>query len=191
MTEKQASPTKSMFDCLAGLYKQGQLLLMDADRLMGEHGWEPMHTSAPAAPSNSLNSPDRWYARWAARFYMPATAEGEETGIDRILFVSIHFSSDHETKVDEPLVSGGRLRYSEPMSVETAKNSYAYGMCKYWFKHQPLEDMEGWRGWRGQGQFCPNMKGAETFAVPLYDVTSGEKLQELVIGPLLAVEEQV
>lgn len=63
MTKTQDNPTKALFDCLSKLYKQGQLLLMDADRLMGEQDWEPMHTTAPAGFSNSLNSPERWYAR--------------------------------------------------------------------------------------------------------------------------------
>ena len=69
MAERKDAPAKTLFDCLAKLYRQGQLLLMDADRLMGERCWEPGHTSAPAGLSNALNSPDRWYARWAVRFY--------------------------------------------------------------------------------------------------------------------------
>ena len=112
MTEPTSnSKTQTLFDCLSELYKQGQLLLMDADRLMGERGWEPRHTSAPAGFSTLLNSPHRWYARWACRFYMPAVAEGEEATIDRLFFVSIHFASDLntalETEVGDPLVSAG------------------------------------------------------------------------------------
>ncbi|GAI00053.1 unnamed protein product, partial [marine sediment metagenome] len=43
MTETNGSSTKVLFDSLTKLYKQGQLLLMEADRLMGERGWEPRH----------------------------------------------------------------------------------------------------------------------------------------------------
>jgi len=35
MGDIQESSTKVMFDCLLKLYKQGQLLLLDADHLMG------------------------------------------------------------------------------------------------------------------------------------------------------------
>jgi hypothetical protein len=34
-----------------------------------------------------------------------------------------------------------------------------------------------------------NMKEAASFRVPLYDITSSEKLEELVIGRLLPAEE--
>ena len=185
------STTKSMFDCLVRLYKQGGMLLMDSDRLMGERGWEPTRPSETMRLSSSLHSPERWYARWVARFYVPTEVESDEASVDRILFVSIHFASDRDTDVDEPVVAAGRLTYSEPMSADTAKESYAYWMCKYWFKWPKLETMEGWHGWTGQGQFCANMNGAATFAVPLYDVNSSEKLEQLVITPLVGDEQQV
>jgi hypothetical protein len=157
MVETQASPTKAMFESLARLYKQDQLLRMDADRLMGERGWEPTQTAATKGLSNSLNMPERWHARWAARFYVPTVTEEDEPAINRILFVSIHFASDHDTEVDDPIVTAGRLLYDEPMRPETASKSYAYWMCKYWFKYPPLEKTEGWNGWRGQGGFSTNM----------------------------------
>ena len=39
MTETKGSSTKVLFDSLTKLYKQGQMLLMDADRLMDEREW--------------------------------------------------------------------------------------------------------------------------------------------------------
>lgn len=188
MTETKGSSTKVLFDSLAKLYKQGQLLLMDADRLMGERGWEPRHTSAPAGLSNSLNSPERWYARWATRFYMRAVPEGEECTIDQLLFVSIHFASDHDTNVDDPIISAGRLLYGKPMSVKAAGDSYDYWMCKYWFYGKPHDTLEGWHQ-TGQSRWYENLKGSETFMVPLYNITSSERLKELVINPLLAFEQ--
>lgn len=189
MAEANKGPTKAMFDCLAKLYKQGQLLLMDSDRLMGEHGWEPMSTTAPAELSNSLNSPERWYARWAVRFYMPQMTNKNEPKINRILFVSIHFAEDHDTKLDEPVVSAGRLIYEKPMSLKVADRNYGYYMCKYWFWGQAHDTLEGWRK-TGQSKFSENLKGSDTFIVPLYDITSSKKLEELVINPLLAIQEQ-
>jgi hypothetical protein len=157
---------------------------------MVEKGWEATLNSGPMELSNLLNSPGRWYARWAARFYLPTEIDGEEVGVDRIHFVSIHFASDHDTDVDEPVVAAGRLMYTDPMSSKTARASYAYWMCKYWYRFPELETMRGWHGWTGQGRFSPNMKGAASFAVPLYHVTSSEILERLVITPLLADERQ-
>ncbi|MCH8205742.1 MAG: hypothetical protein IH956_01925 [Chloroflexi bacterium] len=189
MTETTSdSKTKTMFDCLSGLYDQGQLLLMDADRLMGERGWEPRHTSAPGQLSVSLSSPERWYARWAARFYMPTLPDENAASIDRLLFVSIHFASDRysnlQTQVDDPLISAGRLLYHEPMDRKTTGETYDYWMCKYWFIGQPHDSLKGWRQ-GGQSKWFENLKRNETFVVPLYNVTSSEKLEELVIDPLV------
>lgn len=193
MTETKKNPTKALFNSLAKLYKQGQLLLLDADQLIGEEGWAPMHNTATAELSNSLNSPQRWFARWAMRFYMPATTEGRELLINRIPFVSIHFASDVntglETSVDKPLVCAGRLIYEKPMTLQEANQTYDYWMCKYWFIGKPHDTLEGWRK-TGQSRWYENLKGSESFVVPLYDITSSEKLKELVIDRLLAVQEQ-
>ncbi len=192
MSKTGKSTTSVLFEELRKLYKQGQLLLMDSDRLMGDRGWTPIHNSAVAELSNSLNSPQRWYARWAMRFYEPASSEEEDAQVDRLLFVSIHFASDSqsgfETNVDEPLVCAGRLIYAEPMTSERASDSFDYWMCKYWFKSEPQDRLEGWRR-GGQSQWYENLKASESFAVPLYSIASGEKLRELVIDPLVAAHE--
>jgi len=193
MGDIQETSTKVMFDCLLKLYKQGQLLLLDADHLMGEIGWEPMHNTAAAHLSNSLNSPQRWYARWVMRFYRLIATEEDEQNIKHILFLSIHFASDTntdmETSVEEPLVCAGRLIYEKPMTVKEADQTYDYWMCKYWFVGKPHDTLEGWRK-TGQSRWYENLKGSETFSVPLYDITSSEKLKQLVIDPLLAVQEK-
>lgn len=131
MANNESSPTKTMFDCLVRLYKQSQLLLMDADRIMGEKNWEPTNMLGPAQLSNSLNSPERWYARWAVRFYNQIISEENKANIDKLLFVSIQFASDHSYKVEDPVVSAGWLLYSKPMTKKEADNNYYYWMCLY------------------------------------------------------------
>jgi hypothetical protein len=193
MTETMKNPTRALFESLVKLYKQGQLLLMDSDRLMGERGWTPRHSNAIAELSYSMNAPQRWFARWAMRFYTPAATETKEQLVDCMLFVSIHFASDvgssMETSVDDPLICAGQLIYEKPMTDKEADQTYDYWMCKYWFIGKPQDTLEGWRK-TGQSQWYENLKGSETFAVPLYQVTSSEKLKELVIAPLLAVQEK-
>jgi len=59
----------------------------------------------------------------------------------------------------------------------------------HWFIGKPHDTLEGWRK-TGQSQWYENLEGSETFTVPLYQITSSEKLKELVIDPLLAVQEK-
>jgi hypothetical protein len=188
MAEKSPSNTKSLFDSLARLYHQGHLLLMDADKYLGDEGWAPLHTYGIAELSYSLNSPHKWFARWAMRFYSPSTIEGDEPQIDRLLFVSIHFASDAKTglesTVNEPLVCAGRLLYKRPMTQKEAEGSFNYWMCKYWFIGKPHPVLKGWRK-TGQSQWHENLAGSESFAVQLYDITSTEKLRKMVLVPLL------
>jgi len=188
----EETSTKVLFESLTRLYKQSQLLLVDTDRLLGESGWEPTNTIAPSGFSYSLNTPERWYARWAARFYTRAMPESDDPTIDQILFVSIHFASDQKgslpTDVDEPMVSAGRLKYKKPMTAKTASKNYDYYMCKYWFFGEPHPELEGWRRTIGS-KFSENLAGSETFVVPLFDITSSKRLKELVVDPLLAITE--
>ena len=193
MIETIGSPTKALFEALVKLYKQGQLLLMDSDRLLGERGWTPRHNNAIAELSYSMNAPQRWFARWAMRFYTPAVTEAIEQLVDRMLFVSIHFASDlgtsMETNVDDPIVCAGRLIYEKPMTEKEAGQTFDYWMCKYWFVGKPHDTLKGWRK-TGQSRWYENLKGSETFTVPLYQIISSEKLKDLVITPLLAVQEK-
>jgi hypothetical protein len=193
MAQNEMTSTKVLFENLTRLYKQSQLLLMDADRLLGESGWEPTNTVAPSGFSYSLNTPERWYARWAVRFYTLTTPESNDPTIDQVLFVSIHFASDQKggltTEVDDPLVSAGRLKYKKSMTAKTASKNYDYYMCKYWFFGEPHPELEGWRRTIGS-KFSENLEGSETFVVPLFNITSSKKLKELVIDPLLAITEK-
>ncbi|MFC1962909.1 hypothetical protein ACFLWB_02800 [Chloroflexota bacterium] len=185
MIKSELTPTKDMFDSLAKLYKQGQLLLLDADRIMGERGWETKTTTVFQGLSYSLNSPDKWYIRWAARFYYPVKSAEDEPMVQHIPFISVHFKADHDTELDEPVASAGWLLYAKQMTIKEAQSSQAYWMCKYWFYGEPQNKTEGWRK-TGQSHMQKNLKGTETFAVALYSITSREKLEKLVIDTLFS-----
>jgi preprotein translocase subunit Sec63 len=75
------------------------------------------------------------------------------------------------------------------MNVKTTGETYDYWMCKYWFYGQPHTTLKGWRQ-TGQSRWYENLKGSETFAVPLYHIASSEELEQLVIEPLLSFEQQ-
>lgn len=184
MANAESTPTKAMFNALSNLYKQGQLLLLDADRIMGEHGWETKTTTVFQGLSYSLNSPDKWYVRWAGRFYYPVKSQETEPLVQRIPFISVHFAADHDTKLDEPVASAGWLHYSNPMTVEQAQTSQQYWMCKYWFYGEPKGKSDEWRK-TGQSKEQKNLKGTDTFAIPLYSINSRDSLEKLVVDPLL------
>lgn len=187
MADSNMKPTQVLFEALVKLYRQGQLLLLDADRIMGENGWTPTTSTILSGLSYAIGHPERWYLRWATRFYLPEVNEGEKVEILRIPFISIHFTSDHDTTVDEPLVSAGWLLYTKAMEIKEAQRSYDYWMCKYWFFGESHDSLDNWRK-TGQSQMKANLKGTETFVVPLFDIASSEKLEELVIKPLLSRE---
>ena len=75
------------------------------------------------------------------------------------------------------------------MTAKTASKNYDYYMCKYWFFGKPHESLEGWRS-TVSSKYSENLEGSETFIVSLYQVTSSEKLKELIIDPLLAIQEK-
>lgn len=183
------STTRILFESLAKLYKQSHLLLLEADRLMGEQLWESTTSKGPDEFSYSLNVPHRWYARWVARYYLPTTSAAEEEAVERIPFISIHFGSDVrtgiETEIDDPLVCAGQLVYKKPMAPKKAKQSYGHWMCKYWFIGKPHENLEGWRRTSQSRWWNENLGYVDSFVVPLYDITSSERLKKLVIDPLL------
>jgi len=144
--------TKKLFDCLRTLYRQAQQLLLDSDRILGDHGWEPVGGTGPAEFSYSIGAPDKWFARWAARFYLPQStveAETDERCVVTMLFVSTHFTSDHDTHVDEPLVSAGYVLFTERLTRDQARKAWgnSYWLCKSGLWGKLMPDATGWREW--------------------------------------------
>ncbi len=184
------SPTKKLFDCLRNLYRQAQQLLLDSDRLLGDHGWEPVGGTGPAEFSYSITAPDKWFARWAARFYLPQStieAEGDECSVVSILFVSTQFTSDHDTEVDEPMVSAGYLLFTERLTKDQARKAWgnSYWLCKSGLWGKPTPDANGWRQWN-PSKWIQLSQYVRAFTVPLYSITSSEALKELVIDKLVS-----
>lgn len=185
--ETRASPTKSLFVTLKSLYVQAQQLLLDSDRLMGEQDWQPIDIYAPREFSYSLNSPERWFARWAVRFYEPPSESGDDL-VKELKFVSVHFASDQDTEVEEPLLVAGMLIFQSALPRKIAQESYNYWFCKSWFwdvgKTERTERTVGkWHQWN-PSKFVPAANCLKSFAVSLYEIKSSEKLKELVIDRL-------
>lgn len=184
------SPTKRLFDCLRTLYRQAQQLLLDSDRLLGDRGWEPVGATGPAEFSYSISAPDKWFARWAARFYLPQSTletEADERSVVTMLFVSAHFTSDHDTQVDEPVVSAGYVLFTERLTRDQARKAWgnSYWLCKSGLWGKPVLDAKGWRDWN-PSKWIQLSQSVRAFTVPLYSITSSEALKKLVIDKLVS-----
>lgn len=184
------APTKKLFDCLRSLYRQAQQLLLDSDRLLGDRGWEPVGGMGPAEFSYSITTPDKWFARWAARFYLPQStteAETDECSVVAMLFVSVQFTSDHDTDVDEPVVSAGYILFSERLTRDQARKAWRnfYWLCKSGLWGKPMPDAPGWRE-LNPSKWIQLSQSIRAFTVPLYSIISSDALKELVIDKLLS-----
>jgi len=184
------SPTRKLFDCLRNLYRQAQQLLLDSDRLLGDREWEPVGVTGPAEFSYSITAPDKWFARWAARFYLPQStieAEADERSVAYMLFISTQFTSDHDTDVDEPVVSAGYVLFSKKLTRDQARKAWgnSYWLCKSGLWGEPMADAAGWREWN-PSKWVQLSQSARAFTVPLYSITSSDALKELVIDKLVS-----
>jgi hypothetical protein len=184
------SPTKKLFECLRNLYRQTQQLLLDSDRLLGDRGWEPVGGMGPAEFSYSIGAPDKWFARWAARFYLPQStieAEADERSVISMLFVSTQLASDNDTDVEEPVISAGYLLFNERLTRDQARKAWgnSYWLCKSGLWGKPINDPIGWCQW-DPSKWIRLSQLLRTFTVPLYSITSSDALKELVIDKLIS-----
>jgi hypothetical protein len=154
---------------------------------MEEHGWEPAHTTAPQEFSYSMNLPERWFARWVVRFYLPTAIGKEHKTVDALRFVSIHFAADHDSYVDEPLLIAGICDFQEPLPRDRALKSYGYWFCKSWFwgwgnKKRKIGE---WHEWDPSEDFAV-CKSVRSFSWPLYEIKSSEQLEKLIFDRLFS-----
>lgn len=183
-------PTKKLFDCLRHLYRQAQQLLLDSDRLLGDHGWGPVAVIGPAEYSYSITTPDKWFARWASRFYLPqytVETDADEPSVVAMLFVSTQLTSDHDTDVGEPVVSAGYILFSEQLTRDQALKAWrnSYWLCKSGLWGKAVPNAGDWREW-DPSSFIQQSQCVRAFTVPLYSITSVEVLRELVSDRLVA-----
>jgi len=161
---------------------------MDSDRIMGERGWVPTTSTVTAEYSGLPYASDRWFPRWAFRFYIPQEPEGEyEELIDSLKLVSVHFTSDHDTQVDDPLLVAGYVQCREPVKrkqVMRPYQAYGYWLCKCWFYGSNKTSGGAWRIWVPRKFFKDIIQVVATFALPLYDITNSEVLEQKVINRL-------
>ena len=187
----QAEATKQLFESLTHLYVQARQLLVDCDRPMGERGWEPIGSYALQDIIVTAHSPKKWFARWAARFYLAQTGSEQDETVKALRFVSLHFCSDEDTQVVEPLVIAGIYVIANPLKRQKVKDTNKYHwICKSWFYALPEHGKKlcEWYDWvpgAREREGLPEGKIA-SFAVPLYDIKSSKELEKMVIDALFS-----
>lgn len=190
--EAKTSPTKALFDSLRQLYSQSSQLLLDCDRLMGERGWESAsNTNNMTAGLSGLPTlTDKWFPRYAFRYYILSQQEGEsENLIDTLKFVSTHFTSSGHTQINEPLLVAGNIKYCTPFKrkqvlANTNYKVYAYWFCHSWFWGKSGKSYEVWYAHEPEKHYVNIVESSASFALPLYEITSSQILEQRVIKRL-------
>jgi hypothetical protein len=192
--EYKTSVVKCLFDSLRQLYSQSRDLLLESDKIMSERGWTLATVSSnnmTAELSGYPHSSDKWFPRWAFRFYIPSDSGQEPTHtINCLQLVSIHFTSDHDTVVEEPLLVAGHMNCRKPLERQLVirnpgKKVYNYWLCKSWFWSSEKKQMGTWYTWiNDKTDFKDTITSIVTFAVPLFQITSREILEREVIERL-------
>jgi hypothetical protein len=180
------SNTKKLFNALRSLYQQSSQLLLDADRLMGERDYTPINNYSTTELSYSISNPDRWFARWAFRYYIPIDFEKNGDEVNHLYYVSIQFDSDSDTNVEDSYVTGGKIFFKSPQSKEQAAKFKDYWICKSW----------EWGNSKYNNEFKEHISSyaRETekiwcFKVDLFDIDSPETLEKKVIDVLMNIDD--
>jgi len=155
-------------------------LLVTAQTLMAEHGWETARDSTCLfGLSYSASQGKQWLPRFAIRKMTNPEAYPRVIATVSVLLDDVDASS----KLDEPVVTAGFFLMSSDQGELENWNACGFG----------------WRGWAADGKphtvtdTDPNWKSNwgwrwhEGFAQPLVSVTDQASLEALVVKPLLAM----
>lgn len=178
-------------------YRQVSLLLQDADRLMGERGWECSHGSrAIHGETGSLQSTQKWIPDVVFRFYV-SSEEHPHT----LAHISI-LVSDLESKFrnfTEPRLSAGFWAWDSTVSAERIRNRK--GLWDYhWARtngfNDPLHNgdvcAQPRETWSAEDQAAdPHFLGEWSFGYPLVQFGSAEDLGRAIVVPLLKLIDEV
>jgi hypothetical protein len=163
-------------------------MLKAADGMMEDGGWTPTGNRAVSYTSRVIGDPDRWLPTEFFRYYE------HEDHTDLLPFVSVLLHDpepENETVVVEALISGGYVKFED--GSEHALKDWDW-VCR---SHLFMEDEDGNRKDDGAHYSVNPQKEAwsekewigavkvNTFAHPLDDIESTEKLSEKIVQPLL------
>lgn len=182
----EESNTKKLFNALKGLYQQSSQLLLDADRLMGEREYTPINNYSTAEYSYSIINPDKWFARWVFRYYIPIDFEKTGNEVKYIYYISVQFDSDSDTTVDDPYVTAGKIFFNTTLSKDQATRFKNYWLCKSWdwgnskFNNEFREHIS---------TYAQDTEKIWCFKVNLFDIESPETLEKKVIDVLMNIDD--
>jgi hypothetical protein len=188
MNKTATTPTQALFESLRRLYRDTGQLLLDCDRIISEKGWEPIPSGVWAESSALATASDKWFPRWVFRFYLPIKPDEEsEDSIHTLKFVSAHFTSDGDTFVDDPLIISGNITYIEPLKrggILRGNQGYSFYLCKSWFWKNKERTLGSWHSHKPEKYYKDTIDRIDTFALKLYDISSSNVLEDMVVNRL-------
>ncbi len=95
---------KNAFECVGQVYEEVSLLLQDFDTSLTDDGFECLHKTTIATQdlSRNIDSPRRWLARFAGRYYGLIEQEVKNP----LLFVNVMFADANQQAMEPVLVLG-------------------------------------------------------------------------------------
>ena len=174
--------------------KQVSLVLQDADRLMGDHGWECVHRNiATKGGSNALEGAPKWLPYWACRFYA-ATDEDSNT----LVCISVVMDDKHGEyqNFTEPLLAGAVWTFDDEITHDDILNRKGWGLG--WCDANAISDdihdgrivahpRETWSEEEQQGDL--HCLGEWSFGYPIIQLSSAADIEQKIVKPLLALIE--
>jgi hypothetical protein len=157
-------------------------MLLEADSMMGEKGWEQRNGStATAGNAFSIHSPRNWMPSKLFRFY-----RREESALV-VPCISVLLESDEKKlRLDEPLVSDVVMEY-ETNDLPVGIQLYAISTWHLWAPDRKddgsLRSIEPRALWPNE----TTAKKMTSFALPLMSIREPANLRDLVITPILQV----
>jgi hypothetical protein len=158
-------------------------MLLEADAMMGQAGWEQRAGStAMAGMAYSIHSPRNWIPHQIFRFYRHPDVKLAIPCVSVLLE-----SADTKPKLLEPHVSGLLMQYE---TEEAMPEGSALYRTATWHLYVPnrmddgsLMSIEPRAIWPKDS----DAKKMTSFAVPLVSVRNRDALKEVVISPLLRI----
>ena len=161
-------------------HQQISLLLLQADKLMKDNGWQAERSVAKSG-SNSVEQPERWMPGLIFRYYR---SERHKRLLGFISVILLH--PDHDDPLHKPLISAGWYEYDN-----AAKEWWPdFGALHVWAGEENDLDSgalavldlvaDGWSERDRQGAVK-----AVSFALPLLAIRNTQDLKEKIVDRLL------
>jgi len=166
-------------------FKQISLLMKTSEELIQNKGWNALFGNKCADLSAHLSRPEKWLPREVYRFFI--SDEDNEKNKDLILYVGILLEDEESrSRFQEPWITCGVFKYDTEL-FDVKKFSDWEFVWTYLNEYELEADghFEDEDCNQDENNDAPEFLFQTTMALPLTAIDSADKLEELVIDPLL------